>query len=74
MDQKSRCAIADSWPHQRCSIDRESRSSSDATTCEFEGRCAAMMQALQQDSNMSTVITKAILVDGLPKIFDRLEL
>ena len=66
-DQQLLCPLDGSWSQSFCSLYNEVKKNCTYSTCIHQFECARLREVLENDVNLSTVMTKRILHLGIPQ-------
>ena len=70
MNKRLDCAIYGSWCQERCKYNSFVDNNPAVLRCKFQHQCIQLKTTLENDFNLSTVITKRILINGIPNLFN----
>ena len=66
MKNEEECPLEGSWSQAYCSIHKNQIASGMLPSCSYRGECTALRKIIESDPNLSTLVTKALLVGGIP--------
>jgi len=67
MNQKcSSCPFENTWCGQFCSLLADHQKNDTRHLCEYQFECNQLKESLLHDENLSVVLTKQILIHGIP--------
>lgn len=69
MNKRLNCAIYGSWCQRLCKYNSRSDNDSAVLICKFRYKCIQLRTTLENDFNLSMVMTTRVLVNGIPNLF-----
>jgi hypothetical protein len=71
MNTRLLCSIYGSWRQKFCKYNSFLDSDPNVLACQFRNKCTQLKSTLENDVNVSADMTKRVLIDGIPTLFDR---
>jgi hypothetical protein len=71
MNTRLLCSIYGSWCQRCCKYNSFLDNDPNVLACQFRNKCTQLKSTLENDVNVSADMTKRVLIDGIPTLFDR---
>jgi hypothetical protein len=71
MNKRLLCSIYGSWCQRYCKYNSYLDNDPKVLACNFRNKCTQLKSTLESDVNVSADMTKRVLIDGIPTLFDR---
>jgi hypothetical protein len=71
MNTRLLCSIYGSWCQKLCQYNSYPDNDPTVLACQFRNKCMQLKSTIESDLNISADMTKQVLINGIPALFDR---